>query len=59
VLAAQLGLESGFWSWLNALDFGTVGYAVAALFILTWVLSVGIWKLRRIEERWGGMLERA
>jgi high-affinity nickel-transport protein len=59
VLAAQLGLESGFWSWLNALDFGTVGYAVAALFVLTWVLSVGIWKLRRIEERWGGMLERA
>jgi high-affinity nickel-transport protein len=59
VLASQLGLESGFWSWLNALDFGTVGYAVAALFVLTWVLSVGIWKLRRIEERWGGMLERA
>jgi high-affinity nickel-transport protein len=59
VLAAQLSLDSGFWGWLGGLDFGTVGYAVTAVFVLTWTISAGIWKLRRIEERWGGMLERA
>jgi high-affinity nickel-transport protein len=59
VLATQLSLDSGFWGWLGGLDFGTVGYAVTAVFVLTWTISAGIWKLRRIEERWGGMLERA
>ena len=59
VLATQLSLDSGFWGWLGALDFGTLGYAVTAVFVLTWAISAGIWKLRRIEERWGGMLERA
>jgi nickel/cobalt transporter (NiCoT) family protein len=59
VLASQLELDSGFWGWLGSLDFGVVGYAVTAVFVLTWTISAGIWKLRRIEERWGGMLERA
>jgi hypothetical protein len=27
---------------------------VAALFLLMWAGSVSIWKLRRIEDRWGG-----
>jgi high-affinity nickel-transport protein len=40
------------WTWLEALDFGTLGYAVVALFVLTWAASVALWKLGRIEERW-------
>jgi high-affinity nickel-transport protein len=38
--------------WLTAIDFQRLGYAIAALFVLTWVCSVAIWKGRRIEERW-------
>ncbi|MCW2963938.1 MAG: high-affinity nickel-transporter [Actinomycetia bacterium] len=38
--------------WLNAPDFQRLGYAIVALFVLTWVASVAIWKGRRIEERW-------
>jgi high-affinity nickel-transport protein len=52
VAAAKLGLDSGFWAWLNGLDFGTLGYAIAALFLLTWAFSVVLWKTRRIEQRW-------
>jgi high-affinity nickel-transport protein len=54
VLSARLALSGGFWDWLNGLDFETLGYAVAALFLLMWAGSVSIWKLRRIEDRWGG-----
>ena len=34
------------------LDFNTLGYGMVALFVLTWSISVVIWKTRRIEERW-------
>jgi high-affinity nickel-transport protein len=43
--------------WLGELDLGTVGYGIAGLFILTWALSLGVWKVRRIEERWSAYVE--
>ena len=52
VASAKLGLDTGFWAWLNGLDFGMLGYFVVGLFVLTWAVSVLIWKKRRIEERW-------
>ena len=56
VLATRLGLDSGFWGWLNALDFAKLGYAIVGLFVLTWAGSALIWKPRRIDERWGKAL---
>jgi len=41
---------------LGDVDFGLVGYGVVGLFVLTWALSYGIWKLRRIEERWSAFV---
>ncbi len=52
VAAARLGLDTGFWSFLNGLDFGTIGYCIVALFVLTWAASTVLWRARRIEERW-------
>jgi nickel/cobalt transporter (NiCoT) family protein len=59
VLSARLGFDSGFFAWLNDLDFGTIGYAVVGLFVLTWAASVAFWKLGRVEERWTSALEEA
>jgi nickel/cobalt transporter (NiCoT) family protein len=56
VLSTRLALEGGFWDWLNGLDFETLGYAIVALFVVMWAMSVSIWKLRRIEDRWGAMV---
>jgi nickel/cobalt transporter (NiCoT) family protein len=58
VLAAKFSLEGGFWSFLDNLDFGHIGYVVVGLFVATWLFSVALWKARRIEERWGSLLER-
>ena len=35
------------------LDFGVLGYLIVGLFLLAWALSVALWKLGRIEERYG------
>jgi high-affinity nickel-transport protein len=53
VAATKFGLDSGFWAFLNNLDFGTMGYGIVGLFVLTWAISLIVWKTRRIEQRWG------
>ena len=58
MLAARLSLEGGFWSFLTKLDFGHIGYVVVGTFIAAWAFSLLVWKTRRIEQRWGRMVER-
>src|SRR4051794_22684529 len=58
VAAARLSLDGAFWTFLQDLDFGRVGYVVVAMFLATWALSLAVWRARRIEARWGAMLDR-
>ena len=46
------------WGWLGGLDLALVGYGLVGLFALTWTLSLAVWKVRRIEERWSGVTPR-
>ncbi|HLY23079.1 MAG TPA: HoxN/HupN/NixA family nickel/cobalt transporter [bacterium] len=50
-IARALGLTAGVWGGLAALDLGRLGYLLVALFVLTWSLSYGAWKVLRLEER--------
>ena len=52
ILAEKLSLSGGFWDWVANLDLNVVGYAIVALFVLTWALALAVWKFGRIEERW-------
>ena len=55
-IATRLGLDTGFWAALRDLDFGTLGYAIVSLFILTWLVSAVVWKTGRIEQRWSSYI---
>src|SRR3954462_6360024 len=57
VFADRFSLSGNFWTFLDALDFGNIGYVVVALFVATWAFSVIVWKTRRIEERWGSFVD--
>jgi high-affinity nickel-transport protein len=59
VTAAKLSLSGGFWAFLQNLDFGRIGYVVVGLFVAAWAFSLIVWKARRIEARWGSMIERS
>ncbi|GMA64344.1 HoxN/HupN/NixA family nickel/cobalt transporter [Alicyclobacillus fastidiosus] len=52
VLAPEMGLNQGFWAWVQNLDFGTIGCMLVGMFVVTWTVSYGIWKFYRIEQRW-------
>jgi high-affinity nickel-transport protein len=58
VTAARLSLTGGFWTLVEALDFSKLGYVVVGLFVVTWAFSLILWKARRIEVRWGDMIDR-
>ncbi|GGF40669.1 nickel/cobalt efflux system [Marmoricola endophyticus] len=58
LLAEKAGIESGPLAWLGGLDLEYVGYGIVVLFVLTWLLSLAIWRFGRIEERWGASLSQ-
>ncbi|MGA9855592.1 MAG: HoxN/HupN/NixA family nickel/cobalt transporter [Gammaproteobacteria bacterium] len=53
VMTSVLDLKGSFFATVNRLDFGGLGYIIVGLFILAWVLSLLVWKMGRIEERYG------
>ncbi|MEP6817481.1 MAG: HoxN/HupN/NixA family nickel/cobalt transporter, partial [Marmoricola sp.] len=52
LLAERTGARSGPLAALGNLDLEYVGYGIVGLFVVFWAVSVSIWKLGRIEERW-------
>jgi high-affinity nickel-transport protein len=58
VLADKLTLTGQPWDFVSGLDLNYVGYAIAATFVLTWLLALAIWHLGRIEERWSDGMAR-
>lgn len=52
LLAEKLDLHGPFWTWISGLDLNTLGFAVVALFVLTWAVALVVWKVGRIEEKW-------
>jgi len=52
VLADRLSLTGQPWDFVAGLDLNTVGYAIAAVFALTWVAALAVWHLGGIEEKW-------
>jgi high-affinity nickel-transport protein len=52
LLVDQLGITSGPLAAIGGLDLNHVGYAIVALFALTWVVAGLVWRFGRIEQRW-------
>jgi nickel/cobalt transporter (NiCoT) family protein len=52
LLADKLGFTHGPLASLGDLDLNYVGYAIVALFVVTWAVALAVWRFGRIEERW-------
>jgi high-affinity nickel-transport protein len=59
VFSDKLRLTGGLWGWVSRIDLNYVGYAMVALFVLTWVIALSVWRFGRIEEKWSAALHRA
>lgn len=52
ILTEKLGIDSGPLAVVGSLDLNNVGYAIVGLFVVTWLVAVGVWKYGRVEQRW-------
>jgi high-affinity nickel-transport protein len=52
VLAEKLTLTGQPWDFVSSLDLNDVGYAIVALFVLTWAVALTVWRVGNIEEKW-------
>jgi nickel/cobalt transporter (NiCoT) family protein len=50
VLVSMLDLHGKALDFISGLDFGVLGYLIVGLFLITWGLSVAVWKYGRIEQ---------
>ncbi len=59
VLAEKLTLTGQPWDFVSGLDLNYVGYAIAGLFVLTWVVALLIWHVGKVEEKWSAGMAAA
>jgi high-affinity nickel-transport protein len=52
VLADQLDLTGGFWSFASSFDLNTAGYRIVGTFVAVWLAAIAIWRYGRVEQRW-------
>ncbi|WP_448072443.1 HoxN/HupN/NixA family nickel/cobalt transporter [Georgenia yuyongxinii] len=57
LLAEHLRPTGGPLGWVAALDMGIVGYGLVGLLAGTWLISLAVWRLGRVEQRWQGSME--
>jgi high-affinity nickel-transport protein len=59
VLVDQANIQSGPLLAIADIPLDYAGYGIVALFIVTWLIALAIWKFGRIEERWSTSLVSA
>ncbi len=59
LLAQELNLSGGMSSFFQNFNINTAGFVIVALFVVTWVVALAVWRFGRIEERWGTAAARA
>lgn len=52
LLGDELAITRGPIGWVRGVELQHLGYAVVAVFAVTWVVAVLVWRVGRIEERW-------
>lgn len=50
IISGSLNLTGGIWDYLSNLDFGLLGILIIGIFILSWVVSTIIYKVRRYDD---------
>ena len=56
VLADQAHITSGPVAAVASIPLDYAGYGIVALFVLSWVVALAVWRFGRIEERWSSDL---
>ncbi len=59
LLTVELKLRGGVWSLFSHFDINQAGFIIVGLFVVTWVVALGVWRFGRVEHRWAAAAARA
>lgn len=59
VLVDQANIQSGPLRWIADIPLDYAGYGIVALFVLSFVVALGVWRFGHIEQKWSATLTRA
>jgi high-affinity nickel-transport protein len=57
ILVDEAGITSGPLAAIASVDLTFVGYGIVAFFVVTWLVSITVWRYGRIEEKWSARLQ--
>jgi high-affinity nickel-transport protein len=52
LVADKMAITTGPLAWIAELNLNYVGFAIVGVFVLTWLVALGVWRLGRVEQRW-------
>ena len=52
ILTDKLDITSGLLAAIGSVDLASMGYWIVGLFVVTWAVSLAVWRFGRIEQRW-------
>jgi nickel/cobalt transporter (NiCoT) family protein len=53
LLPAELHMQGPFWTFMENFNINTAGFIIVGTFVVTWAVALLIWKVGRVEEKWG------
>jgi len=52
LLSSEFKLHGAFWHTMAAFNINRAGFIIVAMFVVTWVAALAIWRFGHIETRW-------
>jgi high-affinity nickel-transport protein len=52
LLPSELNWGGSVWRFFERFNINSAGFAIVALFVVTWVVALCLWRFGRIEQRW-------
>jgi nickel/cobalt transporter (NiCoT) family protein len=52
LLGQESNLTGSGWSWLANFNINTAGFVIVGVFVVTWLVALGIWHFGKLEQRW-------
>jgi high-affinity nickel-transport protein len=59
VLAGQLNLKGGLWSYAAAFNINKAGFVIVGIFVAVWAFALLFWRYGKVEQRWESAALRA
>ncbi len=53
LLGSELRLHGGFWRAVGGVNINAAGFVIAAVFVVTWIVALAVWRIGDFEHRWG------